>query len=81
MRCDNECFFGFVTLRIAHDGDEYIEYGREWVTSQLIQILMDYPGLDGWRNLTVLEISDFYGPLIPGLIEQQIEAQKRRDEN
>jgi len=52
--------------------------GIEWINAQFRQILIDYPGLSGFRKLRISEIRFFYEPLIPGLVEQQILAKKNK---
>ena len=50
--------------------------GIECVVRQMLQISMDYQGLPDIRSMEIYEIRFFYKPLIPGLIEHQIQEKE-----
>jgi hypothetical protein len=46
-------------------------HGLGGVNSQLVQIYIDYSSIPSMRDISLDEISFFYGPLVDGLIELQ----------
>ena len=67
-----------MTVKLARHGQEEEVLGAQYISNQLLQIAADYNSLPDLRKITVDEISFFYEPLIPGLIEMQKEKMKNR---
>jgi hypothetical protein len=63
---------------VANEGKKKEVLGIGGITTQLLQICMDYPSLPPVRDITIEEIQFFYEPLIPGLIERQKTARKTK---
>jgi len=53
------------------NGIRKIVHGAGGVSSQIVQIYMDYSSIPTIREITLDEIRFYYSPLIDGLIELQ----------
>jgi len=49
------------------------------VSSQILQIAADYPGIPDVRTLSIRQVRFFYEPLIPGLIKMQIKDRENKN--
>lgn len=72
----HDTFFARVSSTLAINGREEKVLGVSGICSKLLQICSDYSSLPDIREITIEEIDFFYKPLLPSLIESQIEIKK-----